>query len=72
MRLIDTNTGELVTIGKPFWNIDGRVTVLKVEEGWFTAKALVQVSEGLAEWVELVVRWTHPNFFLQKVAFLPS
>lgn len=29
----------------------------------------LQTWEG---WVPLVVRWTHPAFFLQHVAFLPS
>lgn len=34
-----------------------------------TAQLPLVTSES---WVDLTVRWTHPAFFLQHVAFLPS
>ena len=71
MKVIDANTGTVAQVGEPFENINGRLTLLKLDEGWFSAKALFDVN-GQRAWVPLVVRYTHPGFFLQKVGFIPS
>jgi hypothetical protein len=71
MRIIDANTGHEPKIGETFKNVAGFVTVLKVKEGVFNAKALVDVN-GSRHWCPLTVRYTHPGFMFQKVAFLPS
>jgi len=58
-------------------------TLLQIEPGILTARAQVRgtyqdPSQPGApwvtrdEWVPLQVRWTHPQFFLQHVAFFPS
>ena len=50
--------------------------LLEVKSGLLEAHARVRTvssTGGRAEaWVPLAVRWTHPQFFLQHVAFLPS
>lgn len=72
MKIIDANTGHEVKIGRPFHNVVGKVTVKQVDEGWLSARALVQVDDEKDRWVPLIVRYTHPGFMFQKVAFLPS
>lgn len=71
MRIIDANTGTEVIPGEVFWNINGRMTLLRVEEGTLSAKGLFQWGQKKI-WVPLKVRYTHPSFFLEKVAFIPS
>jgi hypothetical protein len=63
---------------------DRYVIIDQIEEGLFSAQARVRISEGrppdqlpMQGWgshhyVPLIVRYTHPDFFLQKVAFFPS
>ncbi len=53
--------------GKP----DG-YTLVSVNEGLFSAEANIQTRAGEFKTVKLQVRFTHPAFFLQKVAFVPS
>jgi hypothetical protein len=84
MRIIDSNTGYEPKIGETFNNVVGRHTLLKVQEGLMTAKALFRVTYAAGSgdprldgttrdvWVPLQVRYIHPAFFLQKVAFIPS
>jgi hypothetical protein len=71
MRIIDANTGIEPTIGKPFKNIEGEVTILKVREGIFSAQVLVDIN-GQRFWTPLKVRYLHPGFPFQKVGFIPS
>lgn len=71
MRIIDANTGHEPKIGETFRNVDGYVTVLEVKEGLLSAKALIDVN-GERRWCPLAVRYTHPGFMFQKVAFIPS
>lgn len=71
MKIIDANTGHHVKIGEPFDNIDGTVTVLQVEEGWLTARALFLVGDR-KHWAPLIVRFLHPGFMFQKVGFVNS
>lgn len=71
MRIIDANTGQQVYQNVPFDNVDGRNVVLDVEEGVFSARALLNTKRGI-QWVPLVVRRLHPAFMFEKVGFLPS
>ena len=71
MKLVDANTGIEPKIGQTFRNVLGYVTVLKVKEGIFRAKALVDVN-GERHWWPLTVRYLHPGFPFQKVGFLNS
>ena len=56
------------------------VTLLEIRPGFLTAEArsrsVHRNLEGrlvtIEAWVPLAVRWTHPRFFLQHVAFFPS
>lgn len=80
MKIIDARSGQEVVIGRRIDYPDGEgITVLHVEPGILSARAEV-VSTVLdlgtgrlvtsRDWVPLTVRWTHPRFFLQHVAFL--
>jgi hypothetical protein len=76
MKIIDANTGQEPEIGVPFNNINGTMVLLGVEEGLFSARGLFghpcDNPNCPDVWVPLQVRYTHPGFFLQKVAFIPS
>lgn len=84
MKIIDANTGFAPKVGDTFVNVVGRHTLLDVEEGLLSARALFRTtyrSEGgdatlwgrtREIWIPLQVRYTHPGFFLQKVGFIPS
>lgn len=76
MRIIDANTGHEAKIGVPFTNINGTLVLLEVKEGLFSAKGLFRHPcdnpRCKDQWVPLQVRYTHPGFMLQKVAFIPS
>jgi len=71
MKIIDANTGHHVKIGEPFDNVDGTVTILQVQEGWASARALFNV-DGRKHWAPLTVRFMHPGFLFQKVGFVNS
>ena len=74
MRIIDAQSGQDVHEGS-ILNLSPGYTykILKIKPGLLRAKAVVQHVE-LDKVLELplVVRWTHPNFFMQRVAFVPS
>jgi hypothetical protein len=80
VRIVDANTGRDLRVGVPFTNLHGRKLIIEVEEGPLRARARVRrippSGPGPAiyheSWVPLSVRYTHPRFFLQKVAFFPS
>jgi len=77
VRVIDANTGFEPKIGDTFTNVLGRHTLLNIQEGFTWARALLRTTYAGSGvtcdiWVPLRVRYTHPSFFLQKVAFLPS
>lgn len=82
MKVVDTRSGEELALGQKVSYPDGEsVTLLEVEPGVLRARARVrhvyrehvhQRLEVREDWVPLTVRWTHPQFFLQHVAFLPS
>jgi len=75
MRIIDANSGHDVQVGVPFENVNGTVRVHEVKAGLFSAQGLVETNGPhghMTRWVPLTVRYFHPAFPLQKVAFLPS
>lgn len=84
MKVIDARSGQELAIGASVSYGDGEgVTLLAVEPGILSARARVRLAyhdysqpgEPLVTretWTPLIVRWTHPRFFLQHVAFLPS
>lgn len=83
MKIIDANTGQRVHVGVPFENVDGLQVLMKVDAGLFRARALrkmvrprtdhyISAPTGDVSWVPLVVRYTHPAFFMERVAFYPS
>lgn len=72
MRVIDARSGEELVPGMTMTYPDGSgFTLLSVKPGLFTAYAKVN-SNGVIQTVPLAVRWTHPRFFMQHVAFFPS
>lgn len=47
--------------------------LLKVEDRLFSARACIRyLKSGRTVWMPLIVRFMHPGFFLQRVAFVPS
>lgn len=72
MRIVDARSGKDVAIGGrvdypggEWWRLE------HVSDRFFSATALVTSSDG-ARRVPLQVRFTHPAFFLERVAFYPS
>jgi hypothetical protein len=72
VKVIDANTGRELFAPMRFVNVMGIVDVDKIVPGLFRASARIRIDGGPWRWVPLQVRWTHPGFFLQHVAFLPS
>lgn len=98
-RIIDANTGKEVQVGETFENVDGKVTIHKVDIGIFSGRALVSIKgthlpktiecrhfetgelkelpnphhrDIDRQWMPLAIRYTHPSFPFQKIAFIPS
>ena len=74
MKVIDAHTGRELREGDVVRHHDLSYRVIKIVPGMTSAKMLVESSEPRLHgtWVPLIVRWTHPGFFLQHVAFVPS
>ncbi len=80
MKIIDARSGQELVPGSdvryPVFNGEpdsDNYQLLEVKEGWLTASARIRrLRDGNTRWTHLVVRFTHPSFFLQKVAFVPS
>lgn len=88
MKIIDARSGKEIKIGETIvYSDEEYVKLLDVVSGIFKANALVQrkyplkyktgihTDVGFAEnqiWIPLVVRFIHPKYFLQHVAFIPS
>jgi len=74
MRVIDARTGAEVREGsrlahEPGWTYE----ILRIHPGILKASATVRhLESGKVSEQPLAVRWTHPSFFLQHVAFVPS
>jgi hypothetical protein len=73
MRVIDARSGREVSINERVTYPDGEWWHLRdaFPEGFFTAVAYVETPRGFAR-VRMPIRYTHPSFFLQRVAFFPS
>lgn len=74
MKVINVRDGQEVRVGERLLMpaIDGSHTrLLAVEERLFSAVGVFDQDGELVR-VPLQVRFTHPAFFLQKVAFIPS
>ena len=77
MRVIDARSGQEVSVGETIRYAEGDFwTLVDLEHGWTWAHALV-VGELHGKrfgpsWLPLTVRFTHPGFFLQRVAFAPT
>lgn len=87
MRVIDARSGQDMTIGATVRYGGGeQLTLLDIDEGLVSATAYVErvyldFSKEVGgeaplitdrRQIPLQVRFTHPSFFLQKVAFIPS
>jgi hypothetical protein len=84
MKIVDARSGEIMTPGKIVSYGDGeKICLIDVDEGLLSARALVETTYrdfGSAnrrlviarQWVPLAVRFTHPAFLFQRVAFIPS
>lgn len=55
--------------GRALVSIDGSATVWMTPEGEIPNPHPVNVDR---KWGALAIRYTHPSYFLQKVAFIPS
>jgi len=74
MKVINAFDGKEVKVGSLFPDpFLGMMKLIDVNERFLSAKGKIeQTKTGKVVWVPLVVRWTHPSFFLQKVAFINS
>jgi hypothetical protein len=85
MKVIDAHTGRELKEGDvvPLPGIGSRpdhiiakgwYRIIKIEPGLMKARVFLESSEPRLHrmWQPLIVRWTHPGFFLQHVAFVPS
>ena len=84
MKIVDARTGKVVEPGTIVSYGDGeKLRVIDVDEGLFSARAFVESTyrdHGLPgrplattrQWVTLSVRFMHPSFLFQRVAFIPS
>jgi hypothetical protein len=83
MKVIDAHTGKEMVLGMTVKHDGVSRTLLQIEPGILSARAQVLMVYrdhsqpggpmiNRDEWVPLQVRWTHPMYFLQHVAFFPS
>ena len=84
MKIIDARSGQEMVVGKTVAYPGGEsLTLLKVKSGLLSARARVRsttvdyTDPGRAlvtreTWIDLAVRWTHPRFLLQHIAFIPT
>lgn len=74
MKLINTIDGLDYELGEEFAGASGfYVSKAMRSRGLFKAELLVENREtGEEFWMPLVVRYLHPDYFLQKVAFIPT
>lgn len=76
MKVIDAYTGQEVLVGQTIPTPGGgTMTLVDIDVGLFSASATADFKEGARvtrRIFPLQVRWTHPRFFLQHVAFIPS
>jgi len=84
VKIVDARSGKVMTPGKTVSYGDGeKIKLVLVDEGLFSARALVETTHRdygrpdsalvtAQQWVPLVVRFLHPAFLFERVAFIPS
>ncbi|HEY4266767.1 MAG TPA: hypothetical protein VGM94_01115 [Galbitalea sp.] len=84
MRIVDSRSGEDLAIGKTISYPDGEsITLLDFRPRLFMARMRVRSVERdyskpgyplhtVEQWVDGPIRWFHPAFAGQRVAFFPS
>ena len=84
MRIIDARSGDEMVVGRTIRYPQGEsVTLLEFKPGLFVAKFLVRSRYRdysrssrplvtVTQWVDGPVRYMHPSFMFQRVAFFPS
>ena len=78
MKIIDSRSGAVMTPGKIVVYGGGeKIRVVDVDEGLFSARALIATTRRdplvtSHQWVRLDVRFMHPSYLFERVAFIPS
>jgi hypothetical protein len=84
VKIVDARSGEVLSPGQTVRYGDGeKIKLIEVDEGLMSARALIESTyrdvgqDGYPlvtsrQWVTLSVRFTHPAFMFQRVAFIPS
>lgn len=86
MIVVDARSGDEVRVGDTIRYRDGSWwTLLRVKRGILSAKALIEgnsiahdpdldrsLTNAARSWVRMPIRYTHPDFLLKAVAFMPS
>ena len=84
MKIIDSRSGDEMVVGGTIRYPQGEsVTLLEFKPGLLVAKFLVRSThrdysrssrhlETTTQWVDGPVRYMHPSFMFQRVAFFPS
>jgi len=83
MRVIDARSGQTLTIGQRVEYPDGEwLELVDVEPGVLSASAFIRTAcrdpggsgrvAVLSRQIPLTVRWLHPSFMFEHVAFIPS
>ena len=49
-----------------------QVRLLDIDDKFWSAKALIQRPGEVPMWVPLTLRFTHPSYFLKRVAFIQT
>ncbi|KKW45851.1 MAG: hypothetical protein UY96_C0013G0008 [Parcubacteria group bacterium GW2011_GWB1_56_8] len=74
MKIINSFDGKKVKIGDNF-EVPGYEPhkLVRIRDRFFSAQAFYCGQTALnGRWQPLAVRFTHPNFFLQRVLFIPT
>lgn len=76
MKIIDAHSGHEIVVNVPFTSITGEaIRIVEIKDGLFSTVATIlrEGSEGASyQTIPLIVRWLHPSFIFQRVAFFPS
>ncbi len=72
MKVIDANTGQELRVGQTFKNVNGVRTVLKITTGLKPVLTIKRHELGDVIEQPLIVRYMHPSYLFQRVAFLNS
>lgn len=71
MRIINSFDGSEPGVGDTFADpVMGSGRILAVRDRFFSAQVLIAWPDGTSQWAPLLVRFLHPAFFLQRVAFI--